>query len=204
MAQRDTLRHREAQNIGRMSTNIRIKKICEFCLQEFTAKKTTTKYCSHKCNSKAYKAAQRQEKIDKTNAQTSRLLTGDLEKITQREFLSITQAGRIFGISRRTIYRLIDRGHLNVAKFGSRTVLRKCDMEAFFAVPIIPQKLEPVQAFPGIEHCYTISQVQAEFNVSPAALYHLLHRHGVIKYCIGKFTYVPKAELDVIFNAVEL
>jgi len=159
-------------------------------------KKTTTKYCSHKCNSRAYKAAQRQEKIDNTNAQTSRLLSSDLEKITQ--------AGRIFGISRRTIYRLIDRGHLNIAKFGTRTVLRKCDMEAFFAVPIIPQKLEPVQAFPGIEHCYTISQAQAEFNVSPAALYHLLHRHGIVKYCIGKFTYVPKAELDVIFNAVAL
>lgn len=187
-----------------MSTNIRIKKICEFCLQEFTAKKTTTKYCSYQCNSRAYKAAQRQEKIENTNAHTRRLLSTDLEEIMKREFLSITQASRIFGISRRTVYRLIDRGHLNIAKFGTRTVLRKCDMEAFFVVPIIPQKLEPVQAFPGIEHCYTIGQAQAEFNVSPAALYHMLHRHGIIKYCIGKFTYFPKSELDVIFNAVEL
>jgi excisionase family DNA binding protein len=183
-----------------MSTNIRIKRICEFCLQEFTAKTTRTKYCSHKCNSRAYKAAVRQEKIGASNLETFKLTNGEMEKIKLREFLNVSQASKLFGISRRTIYRLIDRGHLNIAKFGTRTVIRKCDLEAFFAVPIIPQKLEAVQAFPGIEHCYTIGQAQDEFSISPAALYHLLHRHGIMKYCIGKFTYVPKSELDMIFK----
>lgn len=185
-----------------MSTNIRIKRICDFCLQEFTAKTTKTKYCSHKCNSRAYKAAVRKEKMKTSDEQTTKIVNVDMEKIKVREFLNITQASRLFGISRRTVYRLIDRGHLNIAKFGTRTVIRKCDLEAFFAVPIITQKLEPVQSFPGIDRCYTIGQAQAEFNISPAALYHLLHRHGIIKYCIGKFTYVPKSELDVIFNEV--
>jgi len=185
-----------------MSTNIRIKRICDFCLQEFTAKTTRTKYCSHKCNSRGYKADQRKAKIEKSNAETARVITNDLDKVKHREFLNITQAGLLFGISRRTIYRLIDRGYLNIAKFGARTVIRKCDLEAFFALPIIPQKLEAVQAFPGIEQCYTIGQAQSEFNISPVALYHLLHRHGIMKYSIGKFTYVPKSELDVIFKAV--
>lgn len=187
-----------------MSTNIRIKRICDFCLQEFTAKTTKTKYCSHKCNSRAYKAAARKEKVETSNVETVKVINADMEKIKQREFLNITQAGRLFGISRRTVYRLIDRGHLNVAKFGTRTVIRKCDLEAFFAIPIIPQRLELVQSFPGVENCYTIGHAQTEFNISPAALYHLLHRHGIMKYCIGKFTYVPKAELDVIFNAVAI
>ena len=122
----------------------------------------------------------------------------------QREFLNITQASAIFGISRRTVYRLIDRGVLNIAKFGTRTVLKKCDLESFFAVPIVEQTLEPVQAFPGIERCYNIGQAQAEFNISPAALYHLIQRHGITKYNVGKFTYVPKADLDIIFNQVGL
>ena len=187
-----------------MSTNIRIKRICEFCLHEFTAKTTKTQYCSHKCNSRAYKAKVRTEKIETSNAETTKIINVDMEKIKVREFLNITQAGRLFGISRRTVYRLIDRGHLNIAKFGARTVIRKCDLEAFFSVPIIPQKMEPVQSFPGIDNCYTIGQAQAQFNISPAALYHLLHRHGIMKYCIGKFTYVPKADLDIIFNETTL
>ena len=36
-------------------SNIRIKKICEWCGQEFVAQKVTTKYCSHRCANLAYK-----------------------------------------------------------------------------------------------------------------------------------------------------
>lgn len=182
-----------------MSTNIRIKRICEFCLKEFTAKTTKTRYCSHKCNSRGYKALARNEKVDVSNHQTLSVLNADMEKIKQREFLNITQASKLFGISRRTVYRLIDRGVLNVAKFGTRTVLRKCDMEGFFAVPIVEQTLEQVQPFPGIDHCYNIGQIQAKFKISPAALYHLINRHGINKYSIGKFTYVTKQDIDAIF-----
>ena len=187
-----------------MSTNIRIKRICDFCLQEFTAKTTKTKYCTHKCNSRACKPGRRNGKVETSNIETIKVINADLEKIKLREFLNITQASKLFGISRRTIYRLIDRGYLNFAKFGTRTVIKKCDLEGFFAVPIIEQTLQPIQAFPGIDKCYTIGQAQAEFNISPAALYHLIHRHGIMKYSIGKFTYVPKADLDMIFNAVEI
>lgn len=50
-----------------MSTSkIRIKKICEFCGKEFFAQKTTTRYCSKTCNSKAYKYQLRVQKIERT------------------------------------------------------------------------------------------------------------------------------------------
>ena len=41
-------------------SNIRIKKICEWCGQEFVAQKVTTKYCSHRCANLAYKQAYEQ------------------------------------------------------------------------------------------------------------------------------------------------
>ncbi|MEG1005727.1 MAG: DNA-binding protein, partial [Bacteroides sp.] len=37
------------------SSSIRIKKVCEWCGEVFYAQKTTTRYCSHRCNSRAYK-----------------------------------------------------------------------------------------------------------------------------------------------------
>lgn len=41
----------------------RILKICEYCGKSFYASKSTTRYCSKQCNSYAYKAARREEKV---------------------------------------------------------------------------------------------------------------------------------------------
>lgn len=48
---------------SKMSTsNIRIKKICVWCGNEFEAQKSTTQYCSKRCAEHAYKDRKRQEK----------------------------------------------------------------------------------------------------------------------------------------------
>lgn len=41
----------------------KILKICEYCGKSFYASKSTTRYCSKQCNSYAYKAARREEKV---------------------------------------------------------------------------------------------------------------------------------------------
>lgn len=187
-----------------MSSNIEIKRICEFCKQEFTARTTKTRFYSHKCASRNHKVLTRKGKVEKSNLETALIRNTGLEEIKLREFLNITQAGLLFGISRRTIYRLINRGEVNIAKFGKRSVLKRCDLESFFAVPIVEQTLKPVQIFPGVDHCYTVGQIHDKFKISPAALYHIIQRHGISKYSIGKFTYVPKADIEIIFKGVEL
>ena len=53
-----------------MSCKIEIKRICEYCNTEFTAKTTVTKYCSHKCNQRHYKAKVKEQKINKSNSET--------------------------------------------------------------------------------------------------------------------------------------
>ncbi len=184
-----------------MSSNLKIPKICEFCKNEFIARTTRTRYCSHKCNSRAYKDVERQAKVLKTAAETELILTGDLTRVKAMEFLNVDQAALLFGISRRTIYRLINRGCLNIAKFGNRTVLKRADMESFFIAPITTEIDPPVQEFPGIESCYTITEVQQRFNVSSAALYNLIQQFGIAKYAIGRFTYVSKKDINLLFNA---
>lgn len=187
-----------------MSTNIEIARICEFCKNEFTAKTTKTRYCSHSCNSRGYKVLAKLAKLSASNGETERARKPDLDNAKQQEFLSINQAALLFGISRRTIYRIITRGELDIAKFGARTIVRRCDMDSFFALPVVDVLPVRQQKFPGSEYCYTISQVQQKFGISPAALYHLINRHGINKYSIGKFTYVPKQDINAIFNDIEL
>lgn len=187
-----------------MSSNMKIIRICEFCKEQFTAKTTRTKYCSHRCNSRAYKVKDRNEKVEASNQETAANFSADLERIRLREFLNITQASLLLGISRRTIYRLIDRGELNTAKYGTRSVIRKCDLEAFFAIPIVEATMKPLQEFPGIDNCYSIGEIQKKFSISPAGLYLLLQRQGISKYTVGKYTYVAKEDIDIILNCARI
>ncbi len=183
-----------------MSTNIKIKRVCEFCKNEFIAKTTRTRYCSHKCNSRGYKKIAKEGKIAASNKETELIKNPQLESVKELEFLSINQTCLLFGISRRTLYRIIERGELDIAKFGKRTILRRCDLDAFFSVPPAQEVQNLTQRFPGIEQCYTITQIQKNFGISPAALYMLLQRQGIAKYAVGKFTYVAKRDIDIIFN----
>lgn len=184
-----------------MSSKIEVIRICEHCKKQFTARTTRTRYCSPICNSRGYKALVRKGKVEKSNNETVQLLNTDLEKIKPLEFLKITQASLLFGISRSTIYRLVNNGYLDIGKFGKRTVIRRCDLEAFFAIPIQDVTLKTGQQFPGFDNCYTITQIQQKYNISSGALYLLIQRQGIVKYSVGKFTCVAKQDIDIIFNA---
>lgn len=185
-----------------MSSNIEVIRICEHCKKQFTARTTRTRYCSHICNSRGYKSLVRKGKVEKSNNEIVQLLNTDLEKIKPLEFLKITQATLLFGISRSTLYRLVNNGQLDIAKFGKRTVIRRCDLEAFFAIPIQDVTLKTGQQFPGFDNCYTITEIQQKYNISSGALYLLIQRQGIVKYSVGKFTCVAKQDIDIIFNAV--
>jgi excisionase family DNA binding protein len=185
-----------------MSSNIEVIRICEHCKKQFTARTTRTRYCSHICNSRGYKSLVRKGKVEKSNNEIVQLLNTDLEKIKPLEFLKITQATLLFGISRSTLYRLVNNGQLDIAKFGKRTVIRRCDLEAFFAIPIQDVTLKTAQQFLGFDNCYTITEIQQKYNISSGALYLLIQRQGIVKYSVGKFTCVAKQDIDIIFNVV--
>ena len=186
-----------------MSSNIEVIRICEHCKRQFTARTTRTRYCSHICNSRGYKSLVRKGKVEKSNNEIVQLLNTDLEKIKPLEFLKITQATLLFGISRSTLYRLVNNGQLDIAKFGKRTVIRRCDLEAFFAIPVQDVTLKIGQQFPGFDNCYTITEIQQKYNISSGALYLLIQRQGIVKYSVGKFTCVAKQDIDIIFNVGE-
>lgn len=115
-----------------MSSNLEVQRICEFCNQLFIAKTTITRFCSHNCNRKAYKANLRNKKIEKSNEETTKLIVKPLEELNSKQILSINEASKLLGISRRTIYRMIDRGELLIAKAGTRTLIHKDGINNLF------------------------------------------------------------------------
>ncbi|WP_431521837.1 helix-turn-helix domain-containing protein [Flavobacterium anhuiense] len=125
----------------------------------------------------------------------------EIQRLGELDFLSIDEASIFIGISRRTLYRAISRKELKAGKFGSRTFITQSDISQF--KENLHQSCtdkEAARKFPGIENCYTMSEAQIKFKVSPSALYGILKRKGILKYNYGKFVYTAKRDLDELFN----
>lgn len=195
-----------------MSTNIRITRVCEYCKENFVAKTTRTRYCSHTCNSRAYKANKRAIKVKTAKAKIRQAQSIPIVEFKAKDYLSITEACALTGVSRWTLWRAIDRGELNAASIGRRRLIRRSDIEELF-------DSNPVQITTIIEHVaktlpkdkqsfnvllyYTMNQVIEKYKVSPKGLYDMLERIGIEKIKQGKYTYVPKDKIDAIFSLTQ-
>ncbi|HBY69363.1 MAG TPA: DNA-binding protein [Flavobacteriaceae bacterium] len=103
-----------------MSSNIRVKRICQYCNNDFTAKTTVTKYCSDNCAKRAYKARKRKEKINTSNKETIKILNKPVEQLKAKEVLTVSETSTLIGCSKRTTYRLIESGKLKAVNLGER------------------------------------------------------------------------------------
>ena len=187
-----------------MSSNIKVQRICQFCGNEFTARTTTTLYCSKKCNADAYKAKLRGDKIVQSNKETQRIKNQPIEELKAKAFLSIADTCKLIGISRRTVYRIIERGELITGKAGKRTIIRRSDLESLlFEKPqnIAPQPEKPIdQPQFNISDCYNLTEVQAKYGISEKALHDLIKRNNIPKLKKGWFAYVPITLIDKLLS----
>src|SRR5689334_13258905 len=71
-------------NQSKMSSNIRLVKICESCGLEFVAKTTVTQCCSDNCAKRLYKRKLRERKIEASLLNT-RIKKGEKALITPME-----------------------------------------------------------------------------------------------------------------------
>lgn len=183
-----------------MSSNIQVQRICQYCGKEFTARTTVTQYCGDTCSKRAYKQRLTVSKIEASNKQTQRIKNQPVEELKAKAFLSISDASKLIGISRRTIYRMIERGELITGKAGKRTIIRRSDLEQLlFEQPrtVAPQ---PEKEQLNISGCYTLTEVQDKYGISETALQNLIKRNNIPKIKQGWFAYVPKIEIDKIFQ----
>ena len=174
------------------ASKIPIKKLCEHCNQEFTAWKTTTKYCSHQCNSRAYKAPKREARVRKTERTQQEKRVSDL---VDKPYLTIAEAGRLLGISRDTIYRYIKSGQLRAYQLSSqRSIVRREDIEQMLAERPY-QKRQPRDTA-VISELYTTEEASEVLGVARATLFAIAKRERFPRtYNRGK-SYWSKQHID--------
>ncbi len=147
-----------------MTSTFEIRKICQYCKEEFTAKTTVTRFCSHKCSQRAYKERKRAEKTSNSNKDVNyhRILDRtqlDLEALKTKAYLSIKEAYVYLGISESTLFRLIRNGTLKSTKLDRRTLIERLEIDlflqfiaklairTFFCMTKIAQNLQTAQKY---------------------------------------------------------
>ena len=194
-----------------MSSNIEVKRICQHCSKEFTARTTLTKYCSDKCSKAAYKARKRAEKVNRSNTETTRIKQQPIEDIKAKEYLNINEVCKLIGISRRTVYRLIEQGDIKKIKIGSRTLIKRSALKRLLenketGKPEIPeQQKQDLNDWKqagnfDINDCYTLTEVQQKYDISESAVQQIIKRNNIPKIKKGWYAYVPKTIIDSLLT----
>lgn len=185
-----------------MSTNIRIARICQHCGREFEARTTVTKTCSDACAKKAYKARQRAAKIQVSNEQTQQVKLKPIDELKAQEFLTVNESAQLMRISRRSLYRLNERGELPFVKLNRRTVIRRLDIDRLVERPA--QLMEQSRSEPvALTDCYTMKEIQQKYGIFEKALYELIRRNEIPKQYSGIYAYVPKARIDLLLTPIQ-
>ena len=116
-----------------MSTNIKIQRICQYCSNEFTAQTTRTRYCSHKCNSAAYKAKIKADKIKASDTETLKIKIQPIQELKAKEFLTVQDVATLLNCSKRSVYYYIETGKLKAVNLSKRlTRVKRSNLDKLF------------------------------------------------------------------------
>lgn len=199
-----------------MANKMEIINICEWCDKTFVAKKLTTRYCSHSCNSKAYKLAKREEallavKSEETGKRFKNVglsmkrlkeieaLSDAYEKIKDKEFLSVSETAFLLSVGRTTIYRYLKNNTLKAVQTAGKTFIRRSDIDAMFdnsqAYVARPSKeRKPITEF------YTLSEIKEKFNVKETWIYKVVREKRIPKTLINGKSIFSKKHIDKYFQ----
>lgn len=182
------------------SSSIRIKKVCEWCGEVFYAQKTTTRYCSHRCNSRGYKETARNKRIQKTETETEILISQQPTHIIKdKEFLSFAEAATLLGITRQAVYKMVALGHLKASKISSRlSFIKRSDIESMLENK--PYETRQTKTTPPITEFYTTAEVKEKYNVVDSWIFVVAKKHNIPRTFNRGKTYWSKKHIDNYFS----
>lgn len=185
----------------------RILKICEYCGKSFYALKSTTRYCSKQCNSYAYKAAKREEKVKMAETMSHRKASEkSMSEILMKEYLTIQEVAILLGLSRQTIYNMVYSGKLRASKITSRlSLIRKRDIDYLVdSLPYTTNKSASKEAVYAnrelpVPEYYSAKEIAEVHNTYETAIYEIVKKVKISRISIQGRVYWNKKEVDDYF-----
>ena len=182
-------------------SKLKIPRVCAQCSKPFEAKTVTTRFCGVSCANKSGKERKKLEKQQKEKENLLQKYSNKIAEVQTREFISVSEATVMFGISKDTIHRMIKKGLIGGANLGIRlTRVKRADLENLFSTIEMPieKKKEEKPNF-EIGNCYTISEISTKFRADPSTIYLVIKKNKIPTKKVGSFVYAPKNLIDKIF-----
>jgi excisionase family DNA binding protein len=183
-----------------MSSKIEIQRICQHCGNEFTARTTVTRFCTHKCASVAHKQKVRAAKIEQSNKETHQIKTQPIEELKAKEFLTVREVARLINCSVRSVYYYIESGTIKAVNLGQRiTRVKRSEIDKLFEQPE-PVPPQPEQKHFEISECYSFRELKLKFGFSQRGIEDFVKRNSIPKIKKGSFVYVPKTIIENLLS----
>ena len=177
-----------------MASKIDIQKKCEWCGEIFTAHKTTTAYCSHRCANLAYKEKVRKKRIKEFQLKFDE----EAKPHSEKEFLTPTEVSAFLGVGRTSIYRYIRNGKIKAVRFDGKTLIRRSDIDKMFDYITVCENNKPKEKTP-ITDFYTTSEIKEKYNIHESWLYKIAKEHNIPRTFNRGKTYWSKKHIDSYF-----
>lgn len=198
-----------------MSEKREIIKQCEYCGNTFTAQKTTTRFCSHQCNSRSYKQRKKEElNVPVSSNRTFKMvginystmkeierLSDAYDKIKDKEFLSVKETAFLLSIGRTTAYRYLQEGKLKAVQMKGKTFIRRSDIDAMFDnAKEYQSKAKPSAEPKSLTEFYTVEEIKDKYDIKESWLYKVIRENEIPKTLIRGKSYISKSHIDKYFE----
>lgn len=174
------------------------KKRCQWCGVPFIAHKLTTLYCCKACWDKAYEAKRRQSKREaqRLEVESARPV---VESIGTKEFLNPTEAARLLGVSRASMYRYMEQGVIKVLRTPARTIVRRSDIEALFDNPPAYIKRNN-NKLNMLGETYSMLDITKKYNISKRVAESRIRKFDILKIMHGRNIFYRREDIHKYFE----
>jgi len=184
-----------------MSNKFEYKNVCKSCGKAFTAYHSTTKYCCTSCAKRAYGAKLRAKQ---RQADSEQIKEKNRQNLLSQEYLSLTNAAALLGISRPTIYKIITNGELKTIRVSERIVrVKKSDLEKLQSKVLAPIKHTVAEINKTVEEYISVEQALQQFNISSTWFYQKIKSKNITPIIIQGKAHYPIQPLRKIFAKKE-
>lgn len=116
-----------------------------------------------------------------------------------KEFLSFREVGKLLGLSRQAIYKMVKAGYLKASKLSSRlSLIRRADIEEMLSAN--PYKIrEPKEKTP-ITEFYTTAEVKEKYGVKDSWIFKVAKDNNIPRTFNRGKTYWSKKHIDAYFE----
>lgn len=178
-----------------------LEKKCAFCGKYFIARKIDTVCCSSLCSSKFIYNKKKKEK-EKLRQQKL------AKQFKDRDFLSVSEACKLYHVSKHTIYRQIKLERVTTVNFGKRMLrISRTDLEKRFTpvdsiinnVTLIANNA-PKAYFFDERDSYTMKEISDKYKLDFKVVKKAVDSHSIPTCHRGFHVFVPRVEIDALLN----